>query len=366
VVINRNRFRPTKTFAEAEEVRTQDAVADAVSALDLRVGDQVLVEQENLLNSYLLTGEGSAPTIFAKPHNQVIGLNYTLTCNKPLVINQSVSFFGCTFSASSPLTQPQLRLTSANGPQIVFNNCTFVRRARQATLPFVEVEAGAQAVFVGCRFLGLSGGTETDNSEEGMVSVVPGFSEPAYSIYSSGTETVLTFAASGHSFSAGETAHIVGSTIAGLDGTHAVSSVGVGRIVLSLDTSSTDIAISNFVDSGSTARFTTSAAHGLSVGDTVHLTRGGGAEGVVSPTDVTGDQVVSAVGSTTEFDVAIDPGTPSSTSGQAFKGGIAQASIQRLPYGASTVHFVGCVRHPVGAAYAVADSDSYVTKTGCI
>ena len=286
-----------------------------------------------------------------------------MTCEKPLRIKKPVSYFGCTFSSTSSHPGAQIQISGADTPQVLFNNCTFLRKAGESTRPFIEVEAGAKVVFVGCRFIGLSGGTETDNSEEGMIEVVPGVSEAGYSLYSSGTATVVIFVAVGHAFSVGDSAYVTGSTISGINGTHVVSSVTAGRISIPLDTSA--ITISGFTNGGAggTSRFTTSAAHGLVAGDVVHLSKG---LSVASATDVTGDQVVSAVGGATQFDIAIIPGTISDTSGQAFKGGFGQTTLGVLPHGADAVQLVGCMRHPIGAAYAVADSDTYVTKTGCI
>ena len=60
--------------------------------------------------------------------------------------------------------------THSPSPRVVFNNCVFVREAEHGTRPFIRIEDGARAVFVGCYFIGLSGPQE-DNTEMGMVRI---------------------------------------------------------------------------------------------------------------------------------------------------------------------------------------------------
>ena len=64
--------------------------------------------------------------------------------------------------------------TQSPAPRVVFNNCVFVREAEHGTRPFIRIEDGARAVFVGCYFIGLSGPQE-DNTEMGMVRIDSSF-----------------------------------------------------------------------------------------------------------------------------------------------------------------------------------------------
>ena len=64
--------------------------------------------------------------------------------------------------------------TQSPAPRVVFNNCVFIREAEHGTRPFIRIEDGARAVFVGCYFIGLSGPPE-NTVEQGMVRVDSGF-----------------------------------------------------------------------------------------------------------------------------------------------------------------------------------------------
>ena len=156
------------SFSEDSAAVVQDGISAALSAMGVLAPTEEVSEYGIFFNSIVAAGEGGIGFSLAKDFSHVHGINHRLNIGESIEIKKDAVLSNLRFFTTKVPETAVIRLRGKEEPQIIFNGCTFVRGMNHGDKPFIEVEDGVEAVFVGCAFIGLNG-TDERSQDFGMV-----------------------------------------------------------------------------------------------------------------------------------------------------------------------------------------------------
>ena len=156
------------SFVEESVEEVQDTIGRAMTAMGITAPTEEVEESTTLFNSIVLAGTSTVSFAAKKLFTHLHGINHRLDMSAPIEITTDAVFSNMRFFTTGEPETANIHIRGLLGPQVIFNGCTFVRNLNHGKRPFIEIEDGAEVVFVGCSFIGLSGDLERE-SGYGMV-----------------------------------------------------------------------------------------------------------------------------------------------------------------------------------------------------